>query len=447
MSEKQPQKSYHKASKPLPVVSTVLNDKTLVELIYRPNTGTTALAVWENNTWHEETSIDTGTGQQLVPYSASNDLIRNKVVLLPSEPMEYETEQDLINDIQTFIHRYVDLRDGFEKIATHYVLFSWVYDRFNELPYLRLRGDYGTGKTRFLLTVGSLCYKPIFASGAATVSPLFHLLEKFRGTLIIDEADFRFSDEKAAITKILNNGNVKGLPVLRTNATRNGEWKPKAFQVYGPKIIATRGMFQDRALESRFITEETSGKTLRKDIPINLPPEYEQEALELRNKLLMYRFRTWERHSADASLVDREIEPRLNQVFVPLLSVISDTNTRDELQAIARQYHKDQQAERGMDIEAQILTIIRYHAERCSGVGIAIKDITATFQKLFGAEYQQVVTPKWIGSIVRTKLQLTTHKSNGVFIVPVIHNQKLAYLYQRYGITEEDVREIEKLSP
>ena len=36
-----------------------------------------------------------------------------------------------------------------------------------------------------------------------------------RGTLIVDEGDFRFSDEKAELVKILNNGNGRGFPVLR----------------------------------------------------------------------------------------------------------------------------------------------------------------------------------------------------------------------------------------
>ena len=89
-------------------------------------------------------------------------------------------------------------------MAAHYVLFSWVYDAFNEVPYIRFQGDYGTGKTRALLVVGSVCYKPFFASGASTVSPIFHILDAFRGTLILDEADFRFSDEKAEIVKVLN---------------------------------------------------------------------------------------------------------------------------------------------------------------------------------------------------------------------------------------------------
>ena len=86
----------------------------------------------------------------------NNNLIKHEVVLFPSEPEEYGSEQALIEEIQSYIHRYVDVSPLFEKIASYYVLFTWVYDGFNELPYLRFRGDPGTGKTRCLQTVGSL---------------------------------------------------------------------------------------------------------------------------------------------------------------------------------------------------------------------------------------------------------------------------------------------------
>ncbi len=198
-------------------------------------------------------------------------------------------KNNLLAEIQAFIHSYVDVSPLFEKIASYYVLFSWVYDSFNELPYLRLRGDPGSGKTRFLLTVGSLCYKPIFASGASTVSPLFRIIDAFRGTLIVDEGDFRLSDERAEIVKILNNGNARGFPVLRSEVTPKREFNPTAYTVFGPKLVATRGLFQDRALESRCITEAIGQQRLREDMPINLPFLYKQEALELRNKLLLFR--------------------------------------------------------------------------------------------------------------------------------------------------------------
>ena len=45
-------------------------------------------------------------------------------------------------------------------------------------------------------------------------------------------ADFRFSDERAEIVKILNTGNVAGLPVLRTMMNRDREFNPQAFQVF-----------------------------------------------------------------------------------------------------------------------------------------------------------------------------------------------------------------------
>jgi hypothetical protein len=92
--------------------------------------------------------------------------------------------------------------------------------------------------------------------------------------------------------KILNNGNAKGFPVLRSEATgKSGEFNPRAYEVYGPKLIATRGFFTDRALESRCLTEETGGRPLRDDIPISLPQSFKDEAQSLRTQLLLYRFR------------------------------------------------------------------------------------------------------------------------------------------------------------
>jgi hypothetical protein len=61
------------------------------------------------------------------------------------------------------------------------------------------------------------------------------ILDSFRGTLVIDEGDFRLSDEQAEIVKILNNGNAKGFPVLRSEATANrGEFNPRSYEFKAP---------------------------------------------------------------------------------------------------------------------------------------------------------------------------------------------------------------------
>lgn len=125
---------------------------------------------------------------------------------------------------------------------------------------------------------------------------------------------------------------MRGLPVLRTVMNAQREFNPRAFHVFGPKIVATRG----RYLESRFITEETGGRPLRADIPITLPETFKDEAGELRNKLLLYRFRRRHEVKLDPNLVDPKLEPRINQIILPLLSVLGDAELRNELKQAAQ---------------------------------------------------------------------------------------------------------------
>src|SRR5258707_612588 len=210
----------------VPTVSRVCSD-TLIELVYDPETRKTGLVVSRfGGLWNIEQEVRVETGETLVAYSPSNNLIGNDCVLLPSKPVEFQHKHELLDDIKAFLHRYVDLSPLFEQIAAHYILLTWVYDAFSDLGYLRLRGDYGTGKTRALMVLGSLCYKAFFASAASTVSPIFHVLDSFGGTLIFDEADLPFSDAKADLVKIFNNGTVRGMPVLRTVINRNKEFNP-----------------------------------------------------------------------------------------------------------------------------------------------------------------------------------------------------------------------------
>lgn len=435
MNNPPPEKDIQKR-KVIATISATLPDGRLAEMVCDREEGRSGFAVWQDGAWKLQTSIDTSPGDRLVPYSSDNNLIKNEVVLLPSGPQEYDSEEQLLADVRSFIHRYVDVSPLFEKLASYYVLFSWVYDGFNELPYLRLRGDYGSGKTRCLLIIGSLCYKPMFASGASTVSPLFRIMDAFRGTLIMDEADFRFSDEQSELVKILNNGNARGFPVLRSEVSGKGEYNPRAYAVFGPKLVATREYFQDRALESRCLTEEMGQTRLREDIPLNLPASCKKEALHIRNQLLMFRFRSSLKPRSVGEIVDRSIEPRLNQVFAPLLSIIDDPRTRDDLRELARRYQRDIVVERGMDTEAQLLGVVR---DLVAGEQrLEVKEITNLFADRHGADYERKVTPRWIGGVLRKKLNLRTQKSHGVFVIADSEGPKLERLYEKYGLTSDD---------
>ena len=418
-----------------PTASAVLDDGTIVEMTFHPDLRATCFAIYAARRWTLQNMIDNGPDANLVPFAPNNNIIKNEVVLLPSEPRIYGSEAQLVAEIRAFIHRYVDFDEVFENVATHYVLLTWLYDAFNELPYLRLRG--GSGKTRALLTIGSLCYKAFFASGASTVSPIFHTLDAFRGTLIFDEADFRFSDERAEIVKILNNGNVRGLPVLRTMMNRQREFNPQAFQVFGPKIVATRGSYDDKALESRFLTEKMGSRKLRSDIPINLPDSFKEEARELRNKLLLYRFHRRHEVKLDESLADPNIEPRLNQILLPLMSVVADERLRSELRSMAREAQLNLVADRGLQVEAQFLEILAELMVGSQRPVIPVADIATRLIERFGDEYDRPITNWWVGSILQKRLNIRTYTSHGVYVVPLQERPKIELLCKRYGVDSD----------
>jgi hypothetical protein len=421
-----------------PIASAVLDDGTIVETVYQRDHGRTTFVVGRGDEWIYENKVATKSGETLVPLSAQNNLLKHGVLLLPQRPQEYGDQAALVADIVTYLRRYVDLSAAAEQIVTHFILLTWVYDAFNELPYLRFRGEYGSGKTRALLTAGGLCYKAFFASGASTVSPIFHILDSFGGTLVLDEADFRFSDAKADLVKILNNGNVKGLPVLRTMPSPNGkEWSPKAFQVFGPKIVASRGAFEDRALESRFLTEEMGLRSVRGEIPLNLPDIQKSEAEALRNKLLLYRLRTRRLAAIDETSIDPSLEPRFNQILAPLLSVVADRSVRHEIQLFARGAQNDLISEREQSIEGRVVELLAEAIADAQGPSHAIGTLVARFKGKYGAEFDRTMNGRWMGSILRRKLGLPTYRHAGSFYVSLRDAGRLQAIFRRYGLADD----------
>lgn len=172
-------------------VSRILEDGTIAELV-RAKVGT-SLCLFKAGAITYVASVE-DRGEKLVPIPASNNLIKHAAVFLPEKAAEYQSEIQLINELRGYICRYVDLSPEFVEVVCAYVLLTWVYDAFNELCYLRFSGDFGSGKSRALYVIGSVCNKPFFASAASTISPVFYTLDLFRGTLVLDEADFRYSD-------------------------------------------------------------------------------------------------------------------------------------------------------------------------------------------------------------------------------------------------------------
>jgi hypothetical protein len=430
---KQPRNSQRKTDV---CVSAILTDGTIIETIFDRSREATSFALWKENEVKKIASIESKE-TRLIPYSPRNNLLRHGIVRLPSDIGRYESKSALVDEVRAFIRRYCDLDEDAETVATHYVLFTWIYDAFSELPYLRVRAEIGSGKTRFLHTVGSLCYKSIFVSGGSTVSPIFRILDVFRGTLVLDEADFQHTDERGLIVKLLNNGHADGFPMLRSETNKNNEFSPRAFHIFGPKIIASRRAFADRALESRCITFDLSARRPRSDIPLNLPASFQDEATALQNKLLAFRFaERFKPRDITAAADDLEVESRVSQVFAPLLATIDDETAAARIRAIACESNRIILAERQHSPEALVLDVIRGLLN--AGEALYLKVIAANFARRHGQEYRMVITPRWIGRVLRSSLHIVPTKSNGNFLIRREEQPRLRKLFERYGLLEVD---------
>jgi len=418
--------------------ASMVSDGQVIETIYNSKEEKTLFAVYKNDDIELVETIKNINGEEIYPLDAKSDIVNKGVVLLPSEPIEYKNEEKLIEDIKNFIHKYLDMSPMYEQIASYYILFSWVYDRFHEVPYLRAIGDFGTGKSRFLQAIGSICYRPIFTGGATTTAPIFRILDEIKGTLILDEADMRFSDMTTDVIKILNMGYQKGGSVLRMQGKES--LVIKAYDVFSPKIIATRETFSDKALESRFLTEEMGRGKLRKDIPRRLSDGFWNEALELRNKLLMWRFRNYNKELVFDEAIIEDVHPRLHQIVIPLMTIIESKEMKESLKDFVQKYNIELIADRGLSRESDIVFAILKFEYDTNKKEITVGEIAKYInQEIF--EFDDKLTPRKIGWYLRSKMQLKPYKTRKGYVLDLEKNRdRLNFWKERYGITDEDIK-------
>ncbi len=183
--------------------SFVAVGNVLYEQVY--NDGKPAFVSYDTDTGETKTVGQITQGEKGIIPRRGEELSLG-AIKLSTGTMEYGDTLSLLQDIERFIKKYVDLSVSFCKFASYYILLSWIYDRFHTLPYLRFIGDTGCGKSRALDTVGGICYKATIVSGCVTPAPIYRMLRRWNGTMILDEADLKNSDEYSEVVTILNCG-------------------------------------------------------------------------------------------------------------------------------------------------------------------------------------------------------------------------------------------------
>jgi DNA primase len=313
--------------------------------------------------------------------------ITKGALLLPKILGPELDEVQLVKKIDKFIYDYYDFGGDrfYPRVSAYYVMLSWLADVFTKgtmIPYLRAMGDYGTGKTRLIWTIGVLCRRPLLVNGGSKPAAIRRMIDKWHPTMVVDEADFKGSDEASDMMKIYNGGNQVGNPIIITGKDSGGGFQVEIYDVYGPKLIAARKEAFDKAFGSRCLTYETVGGEMREDIPIGFPPEFWTRATEIRGHLLAYRMRHWQPETAvDYSHVDRSLPNRLNQVITPLRAIIRDQTLFDEMNEFVKKYAEHATSDRYLSFTARVLEgIVRAWAWGPINGG-TIEDISRVYLK------------------------------------------------------------------
>ncbi|HSV31727.1 MAG TPA: hypothetical protein VLH40_06875 [Atribacteraceae bacterium] len=406
------------------------------------NDGKSAFLAYSSRTGEAETVPLLALSDEIVEPINSEDVTLG-AVRLPSGVAEYGDTLSLLAEIEAHVYRYLDVSPSYLKFAAYYVLLSWLYDRFHTLPYLRALGDTGCGKSRFLDVIGGLCYKSITASGCVTPAPIYRMLRKWGGTLVLDEADMRNSDEYNEVITILNCGFEKGRPVIR--ATKDNPDKIQILPVYGPKVFATRRRFQDAALEARCLTE-IMVETNRDDIEAVLGRRFFADQCELRNKLLLFRLQNYQKvdPEAGARLNLGNIEPRLKQVSVSFLSLFArEEDVLSSYQQFIQGHQRELIEQRSATKTGQVVeALLKLSGNKVTTVttitGDNVMNVTC------GNIAEQVeMKPQAVGQILKALgLKTKLVKIEGMAQRRIVYDKaKFGKLKKRYVLDEENEEE------
>jgi hypothetical protein len=91
-------------------------------------------------------------------------------------------------------------------------------------------------------------------------------------------------------------------------------------------------------------------------------------------------------------------------------------------------------AERGLNIEAHVLEVLADLMDKADRSVIPIADIASQVSERFDLDFERPISNRWIGSVLRKRLNIRTYKSHGVYVVPTSERSSVEMLCSRYGI-------------
>jgi len=276
--------------------------------------------------------------------------LENPIWLLPGDMVE-STPTQIFEDLNSFYHDHLVLREHEYTTLITWTMASWLVDDFSTCPYLACIAPMSSGKTQVLEAIRHTAYRA-YSVASVTPAAIYRAIEQWGVTLCIDEAEYQINSKTEsgqAIYACLLAGYKRGVGVLRTEKIGDG-WVPVSYDIFGFKAFSGTKIVMP-TLASRSLQFQ-----LRKAKPKNDLFDFELSK-KIRSALLWYRFKTLHQHKI--FFPDSE-DGRTRELMAPLFTVSKDLDrfVTDDLHIMMEESIKNKQHEEKQSIEAELISII-----------------------------------------------------------------------------------------
>lgn len=179
------------------------------------------------------------TGKTSSNKAPDHETKRINNIFPPIDLSEIPIDSDaLLCAVDARLRQHIAADDAIFTAATLWVGFAWTHDAFVHSPILLVTSkEPNSGKTTLVELLKFLVPRGL-STTEITAAALYRVIEHWRPTLIVDEADviFKQNDELRAV---INSGWTRGSGVIRCTPET---LEPEHFSTFGPKMIGMKGL-------------------------------------------------------------------------------------------------------------------------------------------------------------------------------------------------------------
>jgi putative DNA primase/helicase len=163
----------------------------------------------------------------------------------------------LLRQISDRLKQHIIFSDEAASAVALWLAFAWTHGAHTHSPMLLVTSaERDSGKTTLLALVNFLAPRGLMVIDPSA-AVLVRMVEKWKPTLIVDEADDQFK-QNPTLRSVINSGWTRGAGVPRCHPDTN---EPEIFSTFGPKAIGMKGQsIPDTTLSRAIVIEMTRKK-------------------------------------------------------------------------------------------------------------------------------------------------------------------------------------------